>query len=121
MNTYEKTRGRGWLLLTSLFFGLLLFLAGSNANGSVPDEYKGKPFQDTTHTTGPQAIPGRLQAALYDIGGEGIAYHDVDAINHSSGELNHKPEHCEAGVPVSVCRFREDDGVDLSYVKKMPT
>jgi hypothetical protein len=99
-------------------FALLLFLAWSNADGSVPDNYKGKPFQDVTHTAGPQTIPGRLEAALYDLGGEGIAYHDVDQINHGSGELNHKPEHCEEGVAVAICRFRENEGVDLSYVKK---
>src|SRR6266403_2679140 len=99
-------------------FALLLFLVGSNTDGNVPDNYKGKPFQDATHTAGPQTIPGRLEAALYDLGGEGIAYHDVDQINHGSGELNHKPEHCEEGVAVAVCRFRENEGVDLSYVKK---
>ncbi len=68
--------------------------------------------------TGPQAIPGRLQAVLYDSGGEGAAYHDTDAINHGSGELNHKPDHCEEGVPVETCRFRENEGMDISYVKK---
>ncbi len=99
-------------------FALLLFLVGSHADGSVPDDYKGRPFQDATHTGGPQTIPGRLEAALYDLGGEGVAYHDVDQINHGSGELNHKPEHCEEGVAVAVCRFRENEGVDLSYVKK---
>ena len=66
----------------------------------------------------PQAIPGRLQTALYDSGGEGIAYHDTDAVNHGSGELNYTPGHCEEGVPASVCHFREGEGVDISYVKK---
>ena len=99
-------------------FLLLLLLPGVGAEGSVPDAYKGKPFQDATHTTGPQAIPGRLEAALYDLGGEGVAYHDVDAVNHGSGELNYQPGHCEEGVPVSICHFREKEGVDISYVKK---
>lgn len=98
---------------------LLALLVGYSANGEVPEGYKGQPFQDATHNGGPQAIPGRLQAALYDLGGEGVAYHDVDQINHGSGELNHKPEHCEAGVAAYVCRFRENEGVDISYVKKM--
>jgi len=103
-----------------LRFVLLLFVctAGVSGGGSVPDDYKGKPFQDATHTTGPQVIPGRLEAALYDIGGEGIAYHDVDAINHGSGVLNYEQGHCEEGVPAYVCHFRENEGVDLSYVKK---
>ncbi len=63
----------------------------------MPDGYKGKPYADATHTSGAQVIPGRVEAALFDLGGEGVAYHDIDAINHGSGELNHKPEHCEPG------------------------
>jgi hypothetical protein len=101
------------------YFVLVLFLLGSRVEGSVPGDYKGKPFQDAAHTAGPQAIPGRLQAVLYDLGGEGIAYHDTDAINHGSGELNYRPGHCEAGVPVAICHFREKEGVDISYVKKL--
>ncbi|MFZ0410976.1 MAG: hypothetical protein WBF14_10330 [Candidatus Acidiferrales bacterium] len=103
----------------SLQFMLFLLLIGARAGGGVPSGYKGKPYEDATHTSGPQTIPGRLQAALYDLGGEGVAYHDVDPINHGSGELNHKPEHCEEGVSATTCRFRENEGVDLSYVKKM--
>jgi hypothetical protein len=49
----------------------------------------------------------------------GIAYHDTDSINHGSGELNYKPGHCEEGVPESICHFREKEGVDVSYVKKL--
>ena len=101
------------IILLALFV-LLLHVAGAE----VPRDYKGKPFVDVAHRRGPQTIPGRLQAAWFDAGGEGVAYHDSDPINHGSGELNHKPEHCEQGVPVAVCRFRENEGVDLSYVKK---
>lgn len=97
---------------------LLVFLVGFTAGGQIPEGYEGEPFRDATHTGGAQTIPGRLEAALYDLGGEGVAYHDTDAINHGSGELNHKPEHCEAGVAVELCRFRENEGVDISYVKK---
>jgi len=95
-----------------------LLLLGTGSSVEVPDEYRGRAFADATHTGGAQRIPGRLEAALYDLGGEGVAYHDVDAINHGSGELNHKPEHCEGGVAVELCRFRENEGVDISYVKK---
>jgi hypothetical protein len=103
------------MLLYFLFF--LLFPSGSEAK--VPKAYKGRPFRDATHISGPQTIPGRLEAALYDLGGEGIAYHDVDKINHGSGELNYTPGHCEPGVPPSICHFREDEGADISYVKKL--
>ncbi|GJQ64172.1 MAG: hypothetical protein SCALA702_32250 [Melioribacteraceae bacterium] len=40
------------------------------------------------------SIPGIVQAEFYDLGGEGVAYHDVDAVNW--------------GVP-----FRSDEGVDI--------
>ena len=32
--------------------------------------------------------PGRVDCAYYDRGGEGVAYHDVDAKNNGSGVLN---------------------------------
>ena len=50
--------------------------------------YQGKPFQDSAYHGGPQTIPGRVQCAYYDFGGEGVAYHDSDATNHGSGGLN---------------------------------
>jgi hypothetical protein len=97
----------------------LLLILAPNTEGQIPRDYKGKPFRDAMHTTGPQVIPGRLEAAFYDLGGEGIAYHDTDKINHGSGELNYTKGHCEEGVPVTICHFREDEGVDISYVKKL--
>src|SRR5207244_2645675 len=87
--------------------------------GQIPQDYKGRPFQGAAHAGGPQVIPGRLEAALYDLGGEAVAYHDTDSINHGSGELNYKPGHCEESVPAEICHFREKEGVDISYVKKL--
>ena len=84
---------------SAAWYLIALLLLAPCTEGSVPKDYKGRPFRDATHHTGPQTIPGRLQAALYDLGGEGIAYHDTDPINHGSGELNYKPGHCEPGVP----------------------
>ena len=98
---------------------VLLLLLAPCIQGKVPKSYKGEPFKDAHHTAGPQVIPGRLEAALYDLGGEGIAYHDTDQINHGSGELNYTKGHCEDGVPVYICHFREHEGVDISYVKKL--
>jgi len=92
-------------------------LIGLATAGDIPADYKGKPFQDENHKSGPQVIPGVLQCALYDLGGEGVAYHDTDAINHGSGELNRKPDHCRPGAPPYFCYFREKEGVDVSYVK----
>lgn len=98
---------------------IVLFVLAATTNGDIPAEYQGKPFYDATYAPNPQVIPGRLQAAFYDLGGEGIAYHDTDAVNHGSGELNYKAGHCEEGVPATICHFRENEGVDISYVKKM--
>jgi len=51
-------------------------------------EIKNKPFKDAVYLGGPQAIPGRIRCAYYDFGGEGVAYHDTDPVNHGSGKLN---------------------------------
>ena len=86
----------------------------AQAQSGLPADYKGKPFEGQ-----PQIVPGRVELARYDHGGEGVAYHDSDPVNHGSGELNHQPGHCEAGVPESVCYYRQGEGVDISYTKKM--
>jgi hypothetical protein len=73
-------------------------------------EYKGKPFKDSVYTGGPQVIPGRILCAYYDFGGEGVAYHDSDPVNHGSGELN-------PADGSYLHEFRKDEGVDITYVK----
>jgi hypothetical protein len=83
---------------------------------NLPVEYKGVPYHDDVYQSGAQIIPGKVQCALYDIGGEGISYHDKDSINRGSGEYNYQPGHCEPGSDY-VCHFREKEGVDLSYTK----
>jgi carbohydrate binding protein with CBM6 domain len=72
--------------------------------------YAGRPFHDERYSGGAQAIPGKVQCAYYDVGGEGVAYHDNDAVNNGSGELN----------PLDgsyLNAFRVHEGVDISYVK----
>jgi len=68
--------------------------------------YHGRPFQESEYQGGPQTIPGRVQYAYYDLGGEG----DTDAINHGSGALN--PPNGEY-----LNEFRMHEGVDISYTK----
>jgi hypothetical protein len=84
---------------------------------TVPADYQGKAFQDSVYKAGPQSIPGILQCALYDLGGEGVAYHDTDAINHGSGELNVQPNHQRPHAGPYIWGFRKDEGMDVSYVK----
>jgi hypothetical protein len=79
-------------------------------------EYKGMPFRDSVYQGGPQKIPGRVQCAYYDFGGEGIAYHTSDTINRGSGTFN-KPD----GTYLN--EFRMHESVGISYTKfhrKMP-
>jgi len=89
----------------------------SHVQAAMPPDYGGKPFQDATHTNGVQVIPGRIECACYDQGGEGVAYHDTDAVNHGSGELNLKPDHHRPHASPYFWSFRANEGVDISYTK----
>jgi len=103
-------------LLTVVACLFTLPLAGENPS-TLPADYQGRPFQDSVYKTGAQNIPGILQCALYDLGGEGVAYHDTDAINHGSGELNAQANHQRPHAGPYIWTFRKDEGMDLSYVK----
>ncbi len=104
------------LLLTVVAGLFVLPLVGGDP-ATLPADYKGRPFQDSVYKAGPQSIPGILQCALYDLGGEGVAYHDTDAVNHGNGELNQQPSHQRPHAGPYIWGFRKDEGVDLSYVK----
>jgi len=73
-------------------------------------QYKGTPYHDSQYQGGPQKIPGKVMCAYYDLGGEGVAYHDSDAENHGSGGLNKAD-----GSYLN--EFRMNEGVDISYTK----
>ena len=77
---------------------------------SYPKTYKGTPYQDSRYQGGAQKIPGRVECAYYDRGGEGVAYHDADAKNNGSGGLN-------PADGTYLNQFRMDEGVDISYTK----
>jgi hypothetical protein len=93
---------RSFLLLS----GLCLPAAAFGQTG----QYQGKPFHDGVYQGGPQRIPGKVFCAYYDIGGEGIAYHDTDAKNNGSGGLN-------PADGTYLNQFRMNEGVDTSYTK----
>ncbi len=84
---------------------------------AIPAGYQGQPFADPVHKAGPPNIPGIVQAALYDLGGEGVAYHDTDAVNNGSGKLNLEAGHQRAHAGEYIWHFRQGEGVDLSFVK----
>ncbi len=75
-----------------------------------PASYKGTPFDDNRYQGGAQKIPGKVFCAYYDLGGEGVAYHDSDARNSGSGVLN-PPD----GSYLN--EFRTREAVDISYTK----
>jgi hypothetical protein len=72
--------------------------------------YRGTPYRDARYQSGTQKIPGRVECAYYDRGGEGVAYHDADAKNNGSGGLN-------PADGTYLNQFRMDEGVDISYTK----
>ena len=92
----------------------VLFLAAASATvvgqSNLPKGYKGTPFTDSRHPAAVQVIPGKVECALYDKGGEGVAYHDSDTVNHGSGELN-------PADGSYLHEFRMKEGVDISYTK----
>jgi hypothetical protein len=72
---------------------------------SCNNNYKGTAWEHK-----PQEIPGKIQCECYDLGGEGISYHDTDSLNNGSGKLN----------PANgnfLNEFRMKEGVDISYTK----
>jgi len=87
------------------------------SHAALPTDYQGKPFADDFHKTGAPSIPGIVQCALYDLGGEGVACHDTDATNNGSGKLNLEPGHQRAHASAYLWHFRKDESVDLSFVK----
>jgi len=90
-----------------------LLFAVSGLNGSHSDflnYYKGTPYHDSHYQGGAQAVPGKVMCAYYDLGGEGVAYHDSDAKNNGSGALN-------PANGTYLNEFRMGEGVDTSYTK----
>ena len=98
----------------SIAASLLLFALPLAAQ--IPAGYRGKPFRDKEYRLGPQRIPGRVELAYYDLGGEGVAYHDTTPTNDGS-VLNHTIQHWRPGVPAYIAFFREHEGVDISFTK----
>jgi hypothetical protein len=94
----------------SLCFVAVLMLPAIAFSRSFLSQYKGLPYHDTRYEGGPQKIPGRVLCAYYDLGGEGVAYHDSDPQNHGSGELN-------PADGTYLNEFRIHEGVDTSYTK----
>jgi hypothetical protein len=97
-------------LWVSSLAALIMIVAVSESSAVDHDQYKGSPYHDSRYRGGAQKIPGRVDCAYYDLGGEGIAYHDTEAKNNGSGALN-------PADGTYLNQFRMDEGVDTSYTK----
>jgi hypothetical protein len=100
-------RSRLYLVSLVMMFTLMPSVASAAA---FQDAYKGTPYQDSRYQGRAQAIPGIVECAYYDRGGEGIAYHDSEAKNLGSGGLN-------PADGTYLNQFRMGEGVDTSYTK----
>ncbi|MBC8377828.1 MAG: carbohydrate-binding protein [Planctomycetes bacterium] len=87
--------------------GCILLPACSNLK---TQHYAGTVFTDKAYTAGAQTIGGKVQCEYYDVGGEGVAYHDSDAANSGSGQLN-------PADGTYLHEFRKNEAVDTSYTK----
>jgi hypothetical protein len=87
---------------------LLAFMASCQVGNK--NHYAGTPYGDDRHPAQAQEIPGRLQCEFFDLGGEGIAFHDSDSTNSGSGALN-------PADGTYLNEFRIHEPVDISYTK----
>ncbi|MEI6424613.1 MAG: hypothetical protein WCP55_20515, partial [Lentisphaerota bacterium] len=73
-------------------------------------------------------LPGKLQCEYYDLGGEGVAFHETDSINSGSGKLNpadgsylhelgHHLEHSHISVGDMARKFYEKRTAGKKLVK----
>src|SRR5580698_9701681 len=83
-----KKFAAGLSMLVAILIAVESGVPSSAAQSSFLRHYKGTPYHDSRYQSGPQAIPGTVLCAYYDLGGEGVAYHDSDAKNNGSGTLN---------------------------------
>ena len=109
MSVTANRKAVGWLSCAILVVFCTPHLAGLSKKDFLRN-YKGTPYRDSHYQGGPQEIPGKVECAYYDLGGEGIAYHDFDAKNNGSGSLN-------PADGSYLNEFRMHEGVDISYTK----
>ncbi len=88
----------GVLLLVLL--GLSVASAGAYDAGEVTgsDRMIAAPAASGGDMAGLQAIPGRILAADYDVGGEGVAYHDTTPGNIDSNPSSYRDDDVDIGI-----------------------
>lgn len=91
------------------FICLFMIFGSSSCHGGHMVKKLNANYTDAIFVKGIQTIPGNIQCEYYDLGGEGIAFHDTDSINSGSGELNKGADY--------LSKFRAQEAVDISYTK----
>jgi hypothetical protein len=99
-----------WISLGVLSAAVVVSIASVAQVADFARSYQGKPYEDSRYRGGAQVVPGKLECAYYDRGGEGVAYHDTTPKNQGSGGLN-------PADGSYLNEFRMDEAVDTSYVK----
>ena len=103
-------------------FLMSLLVSTMHATAQLPVGYRGIPYKDSVYTGnklnpfGAQNLPGRVELAYYDLGGEGIAYHDNTPFNEGA-LLNQQAGEVRPGISDHIAFFRENEGVDINYTK----
>ena len=97
-------------VVSGVVWAALFLVVAVAVSEAAQHGYRGRPYQDSRHSGEAQEIPGRVECAYYDLGGEGIAYHDTDAKNNGSGALN-------PADGSYLNEFRMGEGVNTSYTK----
>jgi hypothetical protein len=64
-----------------------------------------------------QKLPGKVECAFFDEGGEGVAYYDLERVNTLSAVLNQNPIHKRPIFNPYLWSFGADEGVDTSFTK----
>ncbi len=91
--------------LNQLTFVSTILLIAFVTKSCTQNDDKGKAWNNNIQT-----IPGKIQCEYYDLGGEGISFHDTDSINSGSGRLN-------PADGSYLNEFRINEAVDISYTK----
>ncbi|MEZ4773301.1 MAG: carbohydrate-binding protein [Bacteroidia bacterium] len=78
---------------------VVLFIDNTTAEKVFTIDVEAPPILQGPYKSAPISIPGTLEVENYDVGGEGLAYHDTEAENKA--------------VTAGSARYRQDDGIDL--------
>jgi hypothetical protein len=104
--------------LHPIFIVMLIISGTVNGKAQLPDNYKGTPYRDSIFTGnklnpfGVQMLPGRIELAYFDLGGEGVAYHDNNGENKGAHLTGFRPKE---GVDIN----RISDSADFSHPNKV--